>query len=129
MRVCEQQQMEEVRAALSVAGEPSPYSTDSVIAESINLSSGASSPPTPDGHPSTHNDKMKLMRKMLKKKFAQPYSRVSPSKVRMSHLCICLVFTFSFAFLHLYIPYILVALLLLLHLIHLIYFIFIYSII
>ncbi|XP_042202953.1 uncharacterized protein LOC121853087 isoform X2 [Homarus americanus] len=75
MRVCEQQQMEEVRAALSVAGEPSPYSTDSLMAESMGISSGASSP-TPDGQPSTHNDKMKLMRKMLKKKFAQPYSRV-----------------------------------------------------
>lgn len=80
MRVCEQQQMEEVRAALSVAGEPSPYSTDSLLlAETLSISSGASSP-TPD-QPSTHNDRMKLMRKMLKKKFAQPYSRVSPSKV------------------------------------------------
>ncbi|XP_071550428.1 uncharacterized protein [Panulirus ornatus] len=86
MRVCEQQQMEEVRAALSVAGEPSPYSTDSLIAESIGISSGTSSP-TPDGQPSTHNDKMKLMRKMLKKKFAQPYSRVSPSKVRTKYYC------------------------------------------
>ncbi|XP_042861007.1 uncharacterized protein LOC122246490 isoform X2 [Penaeus japonicus] len=75
MRVCEQQQMEEVRAALSVAGEPSPYSTDSLMAESLGMNSGTSSP-TPDGQPSTHNDKMKLMRKMLKKKFAQPYSRV-----------------------------------------------------
>ncbi|XP_069163920.1 mucin-2 isoform X2 [Procambarus clarkii] len=75
MRVCEQQQMEEVRAALSVAGEPSPYSTDSLMAETMGILSGTSSP-TPDGQPSTHNDKMKLMRKMLKKKFAQPYSRV-----------------------------------------------------
>ncbi|XP_064078771.1 LOW QUALITY PROTEIN: uncharacterized protein LOC135196147 [Macrobrachium nipponense] len=85
MRVCEQQQMEEVRATLSVAGEPSPYSTDSLMAEGI-ISSGTSSP-TPDGQPSTHNDKMKLMRKMLKKKFAQPYSRVSPSKVRTKYYC------------------------------------------
>ncbi|XP_047472020.1 uncharacterized protein LOC125027167 isoform X4 [Penaeus chinensis] len=86
MRVCEQQQMEEVRAALSVAGEPSPYSTDSLMAESLGMNSGTSSP-TPDGQPSTHNDKMKLMRKMLKKKFAQPYSRVSPSKVRTKYYC------------------------------------------
>ncbi|KAK7072163.1 hypothetical protein SK128_024815, partial [Halocaridina rubra] len=85
MRVCEQQQMDEVRATLSVAGEPSPYSTDSLITEGI-INSGASSP-TPDGQPSTHNDKMKLMRKMLKKKFAQPYSRVSPSKVRTKYYC------------------------------------------
>ncbi|KAK4299917.1 hypothetical protein Pmani_027846 [Petrolisthes manimaculis] len=86
MRVCEQQQMEEVRAALSVAGEPSPYSTDSLLlAETLSISSGASSP-TPD-QPSTHNDRMKLMRKMLKKKFAQPYSRVSPSKVRTKYYC------------------------------------------
>lgn len=88
MRVCEQQQMEEVRAALSVAGEPSPYSTDSLMAESLGMNSGTSSP-TPDGQPSTHNDKMKLMRKMLKKKFAQPYSRVSPSKVGGSRHCWC----------------------------------------
>lgn len=86
MRVCEQQQMEEVRATLSVAGEPSPYSTDSLMAEGIHINSGASSP-SPDGNPSTHNDKMKLMRKMLKKKFAQPYSRVSPSKVRTKYYC------------------------------------------
>lgn len=83
MRVCEQQQMEEVRAALSVAGEPSPYSTDSLMAETLSISSSGASSPTPDGH-STHNDKMKLMRKMLKKKFAQPYSRVSPPKVGVS---------------------------------------------
>lgn len=81
MRVCEQQQMEEVRAALSVAGEPSPYSTDSLMAETLSIGSSGASSPTPDGLPSTHNDKMKLMRKMLKKKFAQPYSRVSAPKV------------------------------------------------
>ena len=73
--------MEEVRAALSVAGEPSPYSTDSLMAESFNISSSGASSPTQDGQSGTHNDKMKLMRKILKKKFAQPYSRVSPPKV------------------------------------------------
>ncbi|XP_045106770.1 uncharacterized protein LOC123501815 isoform X3 [Portunus trituberculatus] len=87
MRVCEQQQMEEVRAALSVAGEPSPYSTDSLMAETFGISTSGASSPTPDGQASTHNDKMKLMRKMLKKKFAQPYSRVSPPKVRTKYYC------------------------------------------
>ncbi|CAL4112916.1 unnamed protein product [Meganyctiphanes norvegica] len=88
MRVCEQQQIEEFRVSLAMAAEPSPYSAESLLAMSAGLTSPISaSSPTPDSQPSTHNDKMKLMRKMLKKKFAQPYSRVSPSKVRTKYYC------------------------------------------
>ncbi|CAL4136560.1 unnamed protein product [Meganyctiphanes norvegica] len=88
MRVCEQQQIEDFRVSLTIAAEPSPYSAESLLAESAGLSSPFSaSSPTSESQPSTHNDKMKLMRKMLKKKFAQPYSRVSPSKVRTKYYC------------------------------------------
>ena len=69
--------MEEVRATLNTAGEPSPYSTDSVMIEGSS-SGGASGSGTtsPDAGNPNHNTKMKQMRKDLKKKLGQPISRV-----------------------------------------------------
>lgn len=83
MRVCEQQQIEEVRASLNVAEEPSPYSTDSLIAEGVvvGMSTSRTSSPNPDGSIScTQKHKLKLSKKAAKK-LNQPFCRVSPSKV------------------------------------------------
>ena len=76
MRVCEQQQMDEVRASMNSVGEPSPYSTDSVMIEGSVSGLSGSGTSSPDGSNPNHNSKMKQMRKELKKRLGQPSSRV-----------------------------------------------------
>ncbi|RXG58047.1 CXXC-type zinc finger protein 1 [Armadillidium vulgare] len=101
MRVCEQQQIEEVRASLNVAEEPSPYSTDSLLAEGVVLGGGLGSSRTSSpssesaallggggGTSSTSlkHHKLKLSKKAAKK-LNQSFCRVSPSKVRTKYYC------------------------------------------